>query len=208
MSGYDQQKLISGLRLLPLMEKWAELSNFHFLCPPATFVLLEFAGIHIREQNKAGCRNILWASWHGRTAVLSSKCSAVSAGEEAAGLLRTAPIFSELRASPPTMEGSASTSGGSAAGETQVDRTVLQTSKPLHRFVQRQPKILGVTDSGRWVRRYRMVLVSSTVPLPHQTVIVIFACAEFLMGSQLIKESWSPFATYVPFWQGLLVQYK
>lgn len=44
------------------------------------------------------------------------------------------------------MEGSQLTE--SRAGKNQdVDQEVLMTSKPLHRFVQREPKSLGVTAS-------------------------------------------------------------
>nr|XP_020480101.1 uncharacterized protein LOC109974308 [Monopterus albus] len=65
-------------------------------------------------------------------------------------------------------------------GTQEADHRVLLTSKPLHRFVQREPKSLGI-------------------------VILIFGCIEILMGFQLARENerTSTFA-YVPFWQGIL----
>lgn len=42
---------------------------------------------------------------------------------------------------------------------------------------------------------------------PSQIVIVIFGCAELLMGFQLASESVvTSYKIYIPFWQGVLVQ--
>lgn len=54
------------------------------------------------------------------------------------------------------------------------------SSKPLHRFVQREPRCLGI-------------------------VIVIFGCAELLNGFHLVKEkAVTSSGIYIPFWQGFL----
>lgn len=65
-------------------------------------------------------------------------------------------------------------------GNQDGDKRELLSTKPLHRFVQREPKSLGI-------------------------VILIFGCAELLMGFQLAAEpeKTSNFL-YVPFWQGAL----
>ncbi|XP_041800410.1 uncharacterized protein LOC121611784 [Chelmon rostratus] len=61
-----------------------------------------------------------------------------------------------------------------------ADQRVLMSSKPLHRFIQQEPKSLGI-------------------------VIVIFGCAELLMGFNLATESTvTSYNIYIPFWQGLL----
>ncbi|TWW55525.1 hypothetical protein D4764_09G0005740 [Takifugu flavidus] len=79
------------------------------------------------------------------------------------------------------MEGSKVTAGEDTAGKNQVDRTVLLSSKPLHRFVKMEPKTLGI-------------------------VIVIFGWAELLMGCQLSTDHvMTSFTIYAPLWQGLLV---
>ncbi|TNM98753.1 hypothetical protein fugu_013317 [Takifugu bimaculatus] len=78
------------------------------------------------------------------------------------------------------MEGSKVTAGEDTAGKNQVDRTVLLSSKPLHRFVKMEPKTLGI-------------------------VIVIFGWAELLMGCQLSTDHvMTSFTIYAPLWQGLL----
>uniref|UniRef100_UPI0037E984A5 uncharacterized protein n=1 Tax=Semicossyphus pulcher TaxID=241346 RepID=UPI0037E984A5 len=57
---------------------------------------------------------------------------------------------------------------------------VLMSSKPLHRFTRQEPRSLGI-------------------------VIVIFGCAEVLMGFQLTSESViNSSRIYIPFWQGFL----
>ncbi|XP_008325300.1 uncharacterized protein LOC103390982 [Cynoglossus semilaevis] len=62
----------------------------------------------------------------------------------------------------------------------KADNLVLKTTKPLHRFVSKEPKSLGI-------------------------VITIFGCAELLMGIQLLNEHvMNSAATYVPLWQGAL----
>lgn len=82
------------------------------------------------------------------------------------------------------MEDSLSTSGSvrerNTEGKQDGDRRDLLTTKPLHRFVQREPKSLGV-------------------------VILIFGCAELLMGFVMFGNTkiTSSFL-YVPFWQGVL----
>lgn len=67
-------------------------------------------------------------------------------------------------------------------GENQaVDNVLLMNSKPLHRFVQKEPRSLGI-------------------------VIMIFGCAEVLMGFQLaqVSDRMSSHGIYIPFWQGAL----
>lgn len=62
----------------------------------------------------------------------------------------------------------------------EADHGVLMSSKPLHRFVQREPRSLGI-------------------------VILICGCAELLMGFQLASESvQTSCEIYIPFWQGFL----
>uniref|UniRef100_A0A665TRY3 Uncharacterized protein n=1 Tax=Echeneis naucrates TaxID=173247 RepID=A0A665TRY3_ECHNA len=76
---------------------------------------------------------------------------------------------------PPARE---RTTGDSVAQEEQQE--VLMSSKPLHRFVQREPRSLGI-------------------------VILIFGCAELLMGFELANESVrTSCEIYIPFWQGAL----
>ncbi|XP_028315591.1 membrane-spanning 4-domains subfamily A member 4D-like [Gouania willdenowi] len=55
---------------------------------------------------------------------------------------------------------------------------VLMSNKPLHRFLQKEPRSLGI-------------------------VLFIFGCAELLMGFQLVGEEASN-KIYVPFWLGTL----
>uniref|UniRef100_A0A8C6UFI7 Uncharacterized protein n=1 Tax=Neogobius melanostomus TaxID=47308 RepID=A0A8C6UFI7_9GOBI len=61
------------------------------------------------------------------------------------------------------------------------DRRELLSTKPLHRFVQKEPKSLGV-------------------------VILIFGCAELIMGFLLAGDSVNITSCYlyIPFWQGAL----
>ncbi|KAM7417728.1 hypothetical protein PAMA_017393 [Pampus argenteus] len=62
----------------------------------------------------------------------------------------------------------------------EADNRVVMSSKPLHRFIQKEPKSLGI-------------------------VIVICGCMELLMGFQLASESVNTSnGIYVPFWQGAL----
>uniref|UniRef100_A0A7N9ASF9 Uncharacterized protein n=1 Tax=Mastacembelus armatus TaxID=205130 RepID=A0A7N9ASF9_9TELE len=80
------------------------------------------------------------------------------------------------------MEGTEPTTSESTGreGNQEANQTVLLTSKPLHRFVQKEPKSLGV-------------------------VILIFGCAELLMGFQLAGETaYTSNHIYIPFWQGTL----
>ncbi|XP_070818984.1 membrane-spanning 4-domains subfamily A member 4A-like [Chaetodon trifascialis] len=65
-------------------------------------------------------------------------------------------------------------------GDQGGDQKLLMSSKPLHRFIQKEPKSLGI-------------------------VIVIFGCAELLMGFNLATENTdTSYGIYIPFWQGLL----
>lgn len=66
-------------------------------------------------------------------------------------------------------------------GKEDGDKRELLATKPLHRFVQREPKSLGI-------------------------VILIFGCAELLMGIQLAGDSVKITSCflYIPFWQGTL----
>ncbi|KAE8285990.1 hypothetical protein D5F01_LYC15670 [Larimichthys crocea] len=81
------------------------------------------------------------------------------------------------------MEGTESTTRGRTTARDQnqeADQSVLTYSKPLHRFVQREPRILGIA-------------------------IVIFGCAEFLMGFHLASENvMTSYKIYTPYWQGFL----
>lgn len=81
------------------------------------------------------------------------------------------------------MEGTGSTTRQRATTEAENqegDNRVSISSKPLHRFVQKEPRNLGI-------------------------VIVIFGCAELLMGFQLASETApTSYGIYVPFWQGAL----
>ncbi|KAE8285991.1 hypothetical protein D5F01_LYC15671 [Larimichthys crocea] len=81
------------------------------------------------------------------------------------------------------MEGTESTTRGRTTARDrnqEADQSVLMYSKPLHRFVQREPRILGIA-------------------------IVIFGCAEFLMGFHLAGENViTSYKIYTPYWQGLL----
>ncbi|GAA6235847.1 membrane-spanning 4-domains subfamily A member 4D-like [Lates japonicus] len=65
-------------------------------------------------------------------------------------------------------------------GNQGADSSVLMSSKPLHRFVKNEPRSLGI-------------------------VILIFGCAELLMGFQLASETVQTSSRiYIPFWQGTL----
>ncbi|XP_035017795.2 uncharacterized protein LOC118112536 isoform X2 [Hippoglossus stenolepis] len=81
------------------------------------------------------------------------------------------------------MEGPEPTTRATATGQDgnqAADQKVLMTSKPLHRFIRKEPKALGI-------------------------VILIFGCAEILMGFHLTSESVHTSGSfYIPFWQGIL----
>ncbi|XP_062250353.1 uncharacterized protein LOC133959252 [Platichthys flesus] len=81
------------------------------------------------------------------------------------------------------MEGPEPTTRATATaqdGNHEADQQLLMTSKPLHRFIQKEPKVLGI-------------------------VVLICGCAELLMGFQLASESvQNSCAIYIPFWQGIL----
>ncbi|XP_069027956.1 membrane-spanning 4-domains subfamily A member 4A-like [Embiotoca jacksoni] len=65
-------------------------------------------------------------------------------------------------------------------GDQEVEHKVVMSSKPLHRFVQKEPRSLGI-------------------------VILMFGCAELLMGFQLHLESvQTSNHIYIPVWQGAL----
>ncbi|XP_068570771.1 membrane-spanning 4-domains subfamily A member 15-like [Cebidichthys violaceus] len=65
-------------------------------------------------------------------------------------------------------------------GSHTPDHTLLMSSKPLHRFIQKEPRSLGI-------------------------VILIFGCAEILMGFVLAQEkAHTSYKFYIPFWQGAL----
>lgn len=109
--------------------------------------LLQFTAIHIRtgEKNKTGCCNILWGFWRNPTSVLR-RCW------ERGTLLCLDSFLScptwEQRDHLLKMEGSETPAQKDTAGKDQVDRMVLLSNKPLHRFVKMEPKTLGVT--GFW----------------------------------------------------------
>ncbi|XP_019934364.1 uncharacterized protein [Paralichthys olivaceus] len=81
------------------------------------------------------------------------------------------------------MEGTGPTTRATATGRDgnqEVDQKLLMTSKPLHRFIQREPRCLGIA-------------------------ILIFGCGELMMGFILASESvQTSCAIYIPFWQGAL----
>ncbi|XP_056295006.1 membrane-spanning 4-domains subfamily A member 4D-like isoform X3 [Pseudoliparis swirei] len=65
-------------------------------------------------------------------------------------------------------------------GHQAADHMLSKSSKPLHRFVQKGPRILGI-------------------------VILICGCAEVLMGFVLTREEdHTSHVVYIPFWQGAL----
>ncbi|KAM4555015.1 uncharacterized protein PAE49_014208 [Odontesthes bonariensis] len=65
-------------------------------------------------------------------------------------------------------------------GNREADNTMLMNSKPLHRFVQREPRSLGI-------------------------IILMCGCAEVLMGFVMAGENTdTSYKIYVPFWQGAL----
>ncbi|XP_030594569.1 membrane-spanning 4-domains subfamily A member 4D-like isoform X2 [Archocentrus centrarchus] len=79
------------------------------------------------------------------------------------------------------MEGTESTTRQERTnGDQGTDSNVLLSNKPLHRFVQKEPRSLGI-------------------------VVLIFGCAELLMGFQLAGQNTaSSNGIYIPFWQGAL----
>ncbi|KAM9375789.1 uncharacterized protein KZ484_008315 isoform 2-T3 [Pholidichthys leucotaenia] len=69
-----------------------------------------------------------------------------------------------------------------AKADQDADQTVLMSGKPLHRFVRKEPRCLGI-------------------------VILIFGCAELLMGFHLSPEDFfTSNSMFIPFWQGILLQ--
>lgn len=120
------------------------------------------------------------------------------------------------------MEDTESTAGQERTTETNGDQgtysNVLMSNKPLHRFVQREPRSLGVTRHISQVvnkQLYTSTAIKCDAAVdtdihpsssPSQIVILIFGCAELLMGFQLAgqtKESSNEIC--IPFWQGALV---
>ncbi|XP_029020429.1 uncharacterized protein LOC114864007 [Betta splendens] len=81
------------------------------------------------------------------------------------------------------MEGAEPAAGGATTGrrgDPGADDAVLMSSKPLHRFVQREPGSLGI-------------------------VLVVCGCAEILMGFHLAAEPLvSSYKLYIPIWEGAL----
>ncbi|KAM6923972.1 membrane-spanning 4-domains subfamily A member 4A-like [Xenentodon cancila] len=78
------------------------------------------------------------------------------------------------------MENTGATTAAGKDGNQKRDNMVLMSGKPLHRFVQKEPRSLGI-------------------------VILIFGCAELLMGFLLAGDSvFTSNRIYIPFWQGAL----
>ncbi|XP_043984039.1 membrane-spanning 4-domains subfamily A member 4D-like [Gambusia affinis] len=81
------------------------------------------------------------------------------------------------------MEETKSTMVEKPTGENEnqkLDETLLLSSKPLHRFVQKQPRSFGI-------------------------VILMFGCAEVVMGCAMANNDMeTSFIIYIPFWQGTL----
>ncbi|XP_027863931.1 membrane-spanning 4-domains subfamily A member 4D-like [Xiphophorus couchianus] len=81
------------------------------------------------------------------------------------------------------MEETESTMVEKPTGESEnqkLDETLLLSSKPLHRFVQKQPRSFGI-------------------------VILMFGCAEIVMGCAMDGINMeTSFKMYIPFWQGTL----
>ncbi|KAJ4945879.1 hypothetical protein JOQ06_023557 [Pogonophryne albipinna] len=82
------------------------------------------------------------------------------------------------------MEGTESTTRERSTakdGNKAADQEVLMSSKPLHRFVQREPRDVGIA-------------------------ILIFGCAEVMMGFTLSgeRDEFTSFGIYTSFWQGTL----
>ncbi|XP_041653371.1 membrane-spanning 4-domains subfamily A member 4D-like [Cheilinus undulatus] len=89
----------------------------------------------------------------------------------------------QVKSSLLMMDGTESTTRDRTTGKDEnqgADSKVLFSGKPLHRFVRKEPRSLGI-------------------------VIVIFGCAEFLMGFHLASaELINSCKIYIPFWQGIL----
>lgn len=81
------------------------------------------------------------------------------------------------------MEGTVSTTVVGTTGKNgnqEVDQDTLMSNKPLHRFVQREPRVVAIA-------------------------VVIFGCAELLMGFNLRgEETTTSYDIYAPLWQGAL----
>ncbi|XP_059202270.1 uncharacterized protein LOC131981809 [Centropristis striata] len=80
------------------------------------------------------------------------------------------------------MEGSESTARErtTGTGSQVAEQKLLSSTKPLYRFTRKEPRSLGI-------------------------VIVMFGCAEILMGFNLKQEEWSTSCVlFIPFWQGAL----
>lgn len=124
--------------------------------------------------------------------------------------------------SPPrlrAMEGTESTGRERATrkdGSQEANQQVLMSSKPLHRFLQKEPRSLGVTQVvNTYTHTHRERATAncySTIGTihpsspPSQIVIAVFGCAEILMGFHLASEILhNSCAIYIPFWQGALV---
>ncbi|KAM8848114.1 membrane-spanning 4-domains subfamily A member 4A-like [Synchiropus picturatus] len=78
------------------------------------------------------------------------------------------------------MEGSDSTERGQVGRnqDSEPEHTILMSSKPLHRFVQKEPRSLGI-------------------------VLVLLGCGELLLGANLMDgRRDDPYNLYVPFWLG------
>lgn len=124
------------------------------------------------------------------------------------------------------MEGTESTTRERTTGNGGNQAAVnmeLMSGKPLHRFVRNEPRSLGVThltiqshsnDSHMIYDVHKSSSKLSAVGVvihpsssPSQIVMLVFGCAELLMGFPLAKQgvrtSW---AIYIPLWQGALVR--
>ncbi|XP_061581169.1 membrane-spanning 4-domains subfamily A member 4D-like [Cololabis saira] len=79
------------------------------------------------------------------------------------------------------MEGTETTATSQIDGNQEEDNLmVLMSGKPLHRFVQKEPRNIGI-------------------------VILMFGCAELLMGFHLTADNlYTSNKIYIPFWQGAL----
>lgn len=116
-----------------------------------------------------------------------------------------------------TMENCGTVRAADANQETT--RRELMSTKPLHRFVQMEPRSLGVAiiniQKDRYADTYLSIAelrfvwpaTSASSFRPEQIVILILGCTELLMGFQQAdgyRRRTSRFI-YVPFWQGTLV---
>lgn len=111
------------------------------------------------------------------------------------------------------MEETESTMVEKPTGESEnqkLDETLLLSSKPLHRFVQKQPRNFGVNstreETGKMYIHIQLYTLNIFLFWIFQIVILMFGCAEIVMGCAMAGTTMeTSFKMYTPFWQGTLV---